>query len=267
MKKDFQQLRMELRRSAFLDKIIGNMGLSEKQANDRLFIHRIYSEGIEKYIKRLQSIGFVSSERILDAGCGYGQWSLALARLNQQVYGCEISDLRLSFIRRLTSEYNIQNLQVQKASIEDLPYPDSFFDKVFCYGVVLCSDWKNSILEFKRVLKPGGKLYVNANEIGWYVFLWETEHNKSSDYDPRAVVAKVFSDTHRYNEHGIHSCGDQLLVRQKELALWISNAGFKIQIGPEGSIAVEASAPQIEPFLLQEYEGMPAVYEILGTLN
>lgn len=70
--------------------------------NDRLFLQRIYADGLDKYTDRLQAIGFAEHEHVLDAGCGYGQWSLALAGMNQAVSACDISPLRVNFLGDLT---------------------------------------------------------------------------------------------------------------------------------------------------------------------
>ena len=46
--------------------------------NDKLFIQRVFSKGLDSYINRLEAIGFTKKSKVLDAGCGYGQWSIAL---------------------------------------------------------------------------------------------------------------------------------------------------------------------------------------------
>ncbi len=78
--------------------------------NDQRFLQRIYSEGIDKYKDRLRAISFVGHERVLDAGCGYGQWSLALAELNQTVSACDMSSLRVDFLSNLVKNLSVSNL-------------------------------------------------------------------------------------------------------------------------------------------------------------
>ena len=73
--------------------------------NDRLFLRRIYGDGLTKYQDRLNAIGFSEYDHVLDAGCGYGQWSLALAEMNRKVSSCDISSLRIDLLSDLTKKY------------------------------------------------------------------------------------------------------------------------------------------------------------------
>ncbi|MGR3303160.1 MAG: class I SAM-dependent methyltransferase [Candidatus Scalindua sp.] len=48
-------------------------------------------------------------------------------------------------------------------SIQELSFPDGFFDRVFCLGVLLHvpkTEWSICMEQLSRVLKPGGKLIV-----------------------------------------------------------------------------------------------------------
>ena len=80
--------------------------------NDQLFIRRIYDEGIDKYIERLQAIGFTEHSHVLDAGCGYGQWSLAMAEMNKEVSACDISQLRIDFLGDLVKNLDMKKLDL-----------------------------------------------------------------------------------------------------------------------------------------------------------
>ena len=120
---------------------------------------------------------------------------LLLCTLNNHVYSCDISLSRINFLQYLQKELGIENLSSCQSQINPLPYPSSTFDAVFCYGVIFLTKWKDTLKEFYRVLKPDGKIYVNANGLGWYIFLWNTEHNKTEDYDPKKVAANTFKET------------------------------------------------------------------------
>ena len=163
--------------------------------NDTLFLDRVFAGGIGPYESRLKSLGFIGKAHVLDAGCGFGQWSLALSALNKQISACDISPLRIDFLREIISEANISNIAPLCSGIDKLPYSDNSFDVVFCYGVIFLTPWRKSLAELARVLKKNGVLYVNANGLGWYLFLLQEEHNKAKDYDPKSLAAKAFSDT------------------------------------------------------------------------
>jgi len=144
-------------------------------SNDKLFIQRVYQGGLQKYIDRLMAIGFSGRHHVLDAGCGFGQWSLALASLNDRVDACDVSHLRVDFLSDMARQLDVTNVVIKISGIDIMPYPDNCFDLVYCYGVIFLTPWRQSLHELSRVLKPGGKLYVNANGLGWYNYLWNEE--------------------------------------------------------------------------------------------
>lgn len=102
--------------------------------------------------------------RVLDAGCGGGRYSVALARLGaSDVVGLDFSETGVADARKRVAEAGIPNVRFEVGSVLDLPYPDAAFDVVFSNGVIHhTSDWRRGLAELLRVLKPGGLgwLYV-----------------------------------------------------------------------------------------------------------
>lgn len=234
--------------------------------NDYLFLKRIYKEGLQKYIDRLKAIGFSERAKVLDAGCGYGQWSLALALMNEKVESCDISPLRVRFLQAMADELGITNLTAKVSGIDVMPYPDNHFDSIFCYGVIFLTPWRKTLTELTRVLKPGGRLYVNANGLGWYMFLWQEEHNKADDYDPKAIAAKCLSDTLVYDRKGIYEPGMNLIIEMEIIKKELEGLGFQqIQIAQEGGLKLDQYAPPPVPFFKGDYKGCECVYEIVAT--
>jgi ubiquinone/menaquinone biosynthesis C-methylase UbiE len=252
---------------AFINQIeVANSG--EIGHNDHLFLRRIFSEGLIKYENRLKAIGFTGKHKVLDAGCGYGQWSLALARLNDTVETCDISTLRVRFLLSLADQLGFTNLHAQVCGIDEMPYPDNYFDAVFCYGVIFLTPWRKSLVELARVLKPGGRIYVNANGLGWYMFLWQEEHNKADDYDPRAIAARCFGDTLIYEREGLYRPGMNLIIEQDAITQNLEDLGFtQILVAHEGCLHVDMSMPVPRPFFKGQYNENAAVYEVTAILN
>ena len=234
--------------------------------NDRSFIERIYSEGVEKYVDRLNAIGFSGYKHTLDAGCGYGQWSLALASLNDKVSACDISNVRIDFLGELTHQLNVENLNLSVSGIDEMPYADNTFDAIFCYGVIFLTPWRKSLAEFFRVLKPGGTIYVNANGLGWYMFLWEEEHNKTSDYDPKALAARTLQDTLEYERHGLFKENGSLMISEDDLIAELQKIGFEnFQVSSEGCLHLDNAFEGPKSFFKGEYKGLTGVFEIVAT--
>ena len=228
--------------------------------NDGAFIERIFAEGIDKYSQRLKGYNFVNKSTVLDAGCGFGQWSVSLSYLNSEVYSCDISKERVEFLNEVCEREQISNIKTVNAPLTKLPYEDNFFDVVFCYGVIFITDWKKSLKELIRVLKPNGSLYVSANGVGWYLYLWDSEHNQVKGYDPKLNAALAFQNTLNYQRNLPAIDDAHVIVEPNEMIreaklLGLSNAKFK----PEGFLSKNS-----KPFVIGTYKGNSAVYEILG---
>jgi len=234
--------------------------------NDKQFIERIYSQGINKYKNRLKAISFFNHEKILDAGCGFGQWTLSLSELNKEVYACDYSKKRIKFVNMLKKKLTINTLDTKVLALENLDYPNNFFDSVFCYGVIFITDWKKSLRELFRVLKPGGHIYVNANDIGWYVNLWITEHNKAKDYDPRKLVSDTFLNTLLYENSNKLLKGQNLIINQNEFSSEMTKCGFKnLLVEGEGKIRLNKKSPKPKTFFQESYYGLNGTFEVLAS--
>lgn len=247
-----------------IDEVIseGNYNLGQ---NDDLFIKRIFCQGISKYTNRLLALGFSGNQQVLDAGCGFGQWTFALSALNQKVMSCDISKTRVDFLNDLLHRLQVENTSTTESKLDELPYPNCCFDAIFCYGVIFLTPWKCSLKELYRVLKPGGRLYTNANGVGWYTFLWNEEHNKAEDYDPKSVVAKTLSDTLLYQREGIFVPGMRTVIEPVELTEELDSLGFcNISSGAEGTLHLDSNVAPPEPFFLGQYNGLMGVHEVVA---
>lgn len=118
------------------------------------------------YISRIAQLG-MQGERVLDAGCGMGNWSMGLARHYQRVDAIEIDRARLAVLKAVCPHFN-GRIVPEVGSVHELPYPDASFDGVFCNGVLFVTDYRKTLAEFRRVLKPGGQLYVTYCGIEWW---------------------------------------------------------------------------------------------------
>lgn len=248
-----------------IDKYFSEFHLN-KRTNDFSFAKRVFNEDLKKYENRLKQINFTKKNNVLDYGCGFGQWSLALSNLNNKVHSCDISKNRCNFLKFIKKHKSISNIEIKHCNPLKLPYPKNKFDALFCYGVLFCGNWKKLIIEFKRVLKPNGKLYLNANDIGWYIYLWETEKNKSFDFIPRKTVAQAFNNTIKFNKDNNFTpkSGEQIIIKKNDLVDYLNQSSFtNIETGKEGTINKNKKIKQ-QPFFKGSYKGMDCVYEIIA---
>jgi len=131
-----------------------------------------FGRGLDYYLARLEQLSF-SGEHVLDAGCGQGQWALALARRFRKVDALDLNPERLALLAALQKAMGLDNITPRPGSIEELPYADNTYDAVFCYGVIMFTNLPRVLAEFHRVLKPGGRVYVCLNADGWNHYLLE----------------------------------------------------------------------------------------------
>ncbi len=133
---------------------------------DDKFIAFEFGPGLNYYVQRVQRL-MLSGGRVLDAGCGMGQWSVALATAFDHVDAVDTNPHRLDVLSNLCSHLGVTNVRGHEGTIESLPFEDEYFDAVFCYGVIMFTDLQKSLNEFNRVLQPGGRIYVCLNADGF----------------------------------------------------------------------------------------------------
>lgn len=86
--------------------------------------------------------------RILDNGCGRGEFLDAFSKLGLKAYGTDLSDY-------------CDEAKVVDINMEDLPFEDDFFDFVFSKSVIEhVENTEHYMKEMRRVLKRGGMLIL-----------------------------------------------------------------------------------------------------------
>jgi len=231
--------------------------------NDRGFVDRVYGANPQDYLDRLQAIGFDNKGVVLDAGCGFGQWSLCLADLGNEVLAADSSPLRAG-CTQLALEALALSGNTFPCEITSLSIGDASCDAIFCYGALFCTAWKTTLKEFARVLRKGGTLYFSANDIGYIVNMWMNSPNKREDFDPRAAAAQTFVNTISYEREGTWPSSGQILIAPKDVQSTLSGLGFThTRMAPEGTLNEKPESVTPKPFFQAEYNGLPGCYEVL----
>lgn len=114
----------------------------------------------------LRLAGDVSGRRILDAGCGSGPISAALLAKGALVTGFDVSAAMIELAcQRLGDDADVHVADLA----EPLAFADAEFDDVVASLVLhYLEDWAVPLAEFRRVLKPGGRLFVAVNHPAAY---------------------------------------------------------------------------------------------------
>lgn len=96
--------------------------------------------------------------RLLDLGCGGGHVSYRAAPLVEAVTACDLADAMLVTVQAAARERGLDNVTVQQAPAEQLPFDDASFDMVVARFTTHHWDHRDAGLrEARRVLAPGGR--------------------------------------------------------------------------------------------------------------
>lgn len=101
----------------------------------------------------------IAGQRVLDAGCGGGRYSVALKRLGfGEVVGADWSVQGIAVANERVAQAGIAGVSYRRADMLELPFESGEFDFVFSNGVLHHTyNTQRGIDEMRRVLKPGGR--------------------------------------------------------------------------------------------------------------
>jgi 2-polyprenyl-3-methyl-5-hydroxy-6-metoxy-1,4-benzoquinol methylase len=161
--------------------------LNDKYRFPRLLVHRPIQRFFAAHLRELPA-----GSRLLDAGCGNGiESGPYAARL--EVQGV---DYQPSYVDYCNTSYPAARFKV--ANLEQLDYPDDYFDLVIMNQVIEHLERPRVVVEeLARVLRPKGRLLVatpNYATLGWrlvegtyhrwFVQEFDAESNHVTRYDP-----------------------------------------------------------------------------------
>ncbi len=121
---------------------------------------------------------FFKDKIVLDGGCGSGKFSSTIARLGaKKVYGLDIGKKGLEFAREQAKKRDYcSKVKYIEGSLLEIPINDLEIDLVWSNGVIHHTlDYKKCVLEFNRILKNNGELFLYVNgSFGLFELLQDT---------------------------------------------------------------------------------------------
>jgi SAM-dependent methyltransferase len=102
---------------------------------------------------------------MLEAGCGAGRFTKHAVSTNATVISFDYSNA-------VDANYKVngvfKNLLLLQADIFNMPFPENFFDKAFCFGVLQHTpDPQKAFVNIVHHLKPGGRLATDVYLKSW----------------------------------------------------------------------------------------------------
>jgi len=128
-------------------------------------LNGLLSFGIDKYWRKkaVNSLKGKKKESILDLACGTGDLTIEALRLNpERIVGMDASEGMLEIAKQKIERRTTGNkIVLVKGSASAIPFENDQFDAVTIgFGIRNFSDLKGSLVEIRRVLKPGGCLLI-----------------------------------------------------------------------------------------------------------
>jgi sterol 24-C-methyltransferase len=105
-----------------------------------------------------ESLGLPAGAKVLDAGCGEGVVAIHLAKdFEYQVQGIDILDWSIEQANKNLAKSGLQGLKFDAMDYSDTDFPDNHFDGIYTMETLVHSpDYRKTLKEFRRILKPGG---------------------------------------------------------------------------------------------------------------
>ena len=98
----------------------------------------------------------------LDAGCGAGHASMAIAPHSRRVVALDLTPHMLEQVEQLAAERGFSHIETRQGDVEQIPFADNSFDLVISrYSAHHWPDPLTALQECARVLKPGGRFILS----------------------------------------------------------------------------------------------------------
>jgi ubiquinone/menaquinone biosynthesis C-methylase UbiE len=109
----------------------------------------------------IEVLGPVATDKVLDVGCGSGQFAVAIAPLVAQVTGADLTPAMLDEARAHQAKAGVANVAWLQADSTALPVADAAFDIVTSRSMLHhAADPAATLAEMRRACAPGGRIAV-----------------------------------------------------------------------------------------------------------
>lgn len=149
-----------------MEKSIKEQYKSDKNLNLRSNLHSYNVNKIDWDKWCFNQMNFPKNARILELGCGVGKlWNKNKDNIRKDlnIVLSDFSNSMLKIAKDKLKEIDYK-FAYKKINAEDIPYEDESFDIVIAQHMIyFVPNIEKALAEIKRILSPGGMLYVTAN--------------------------------------------------------------------------------------------------------
>ena len=177
--------------------------------------------------------------KVLDAGCGAGRFSVEFAKIGANITLADISPKQIAVAKEKFSENNLPADDFVVTDLKNMPFENSSFDIVVCYGAALnylMEETEQGISELVRVLKPGGMIFISVvSKWGLQPILFSSLMKENAvEFLSEPVENQIYGsiETGYLVQDGRTSHPSRHFFDSKELEKLLENAGVgKIECG------------------------------------
>jgi sterol 24-C-methyltransferase len=146
-----------------------------------------------------EALALPEGSLVLDAGCGEGFVAFHLAeQFHLRVEGVDIVGESIARARQQASERGLDgNVHFKEGGYSQLDFPDATFDGVFTMETLVhAPDYRKALREFRRVLKPGGRLVLFEYSIPALDSVRPEDRDQFIEINTRAAMYSLPCFTH-----------------------------------------------------------------------
>jgi len=169
-----------------------NLGIAER-TYIRIFGAPI--NGLRIRIRRILPVIKGNPEKILDAGCGRGVFTMLLARKfpRADVLGVDLDQEQLLVNEQVVCAAKLSNLRFSLEDVATLPYKEEFDIVLSVDNIEHIEDDRKALASLAGSLKKGGTLYLHvpAYERRWFFFRFRVNFDVPGHYRPGYRIDEI----------------------------------------------------------------------------
>jgi ubiquinone/menaquinone biosynthesis C-methylase UbiE len=165
--------------------------------------------------------GRLDHARVLDVGCGRGIGMQILLKQfgASQVYGIDLDPRQVRRAQKRFAGTSESRVVLAVGSVEELPFPDEYFDAVFDFGMLHhVVDWQVGVAEIRRVLKPSGLFFfeeVTREALNRWVYRTFLDHPSENRFNEAEFLAEL-------PVHGLEPLGEQCRILLNDIFIAVA---------------------------------------------
>lgn len=150
--------------------------------------------------------------RVLDIGCGTGNFSIKLAKMGCKVTAIDISDEMLKIAKEKAKNEGL-DIEFHNMDLYNLEFEDGYFDAVFSMAAFeFVKESQKAINEIFRVVKESGKILIGTinKDSKWGELYLSEEFQKNTVF--KYADFKTIEDLKRLNSDKLLDTGECLFI-------------------------------------------------------